>query len=87
MKIGVVRRGYSPTGGAERYLQRFGAAAAEAGHECVLFTGPEWPAGEWQGEIARVQGSLALGFCGGADQGGCAEKVRHVIQPRARLAM
>jgi len=65
MKIGVVRRGYSPTGGAERYLQRFSAAAAEAGHECVLFTGPEWPTGQWQGEIARVQGSLPSAFAAG----------------------
>jgi UDP-glucose:(heptosyl)LPS alpha-1,3-glucosyltransferase len=62
MKIGVVRRGYSATGGAERYLQRFAAAAGVAGHECVLFTGKEWPADEWRGELVRVHDASPLRF-------------------------
>lgn len=62
MKIGVVRRGYSATGGAERYLQRFAAAAADVGHECVLFTGRAWPVAEWQGELVRVDGSSPRSF-------------------------
>lgn len=43
MKIGLARRGYSATGGAEKYLHRLVAALESAGHECVLFAGPQWP--------------------------------------------
>lgn len=56
MKIGFVRRGYSPTGGAEAYLRRFAAEARAAGHECVLFTGDEWPQDAWPGERVRIAG-------------------------------
>ena len=38
MRIGVVRRGYSRTGGAEAYLRRFADGLFMAGHEVVLFT-------------------------------------------------
>lgn len=58
MKIGLVRRGYSASGGAESYLKRFASALREAGRECILFTSEEWPAEEWpHGGIARVRGS------------------------------
>ena len=43
MKIGLVRRGYSPTGGAENYLRRLGDALWAHGHKPVLFASPEWP--------------------------------------------
>ncbi len=54
MKIGLVRRGYSPTGGAEAYLRRFADSAEQAGHECVLFSG-EWPAKEWPRTLRKVK--------------------------------
>lgn len=44
MKIGLARRGFSSTGGAEKYLHRLIVALESAGHECVLFAGREWPA-------------------------------------------
>lgn len=44
MKIGLVRRGFSATGGAEKYLHRLTVALEEAGHEAVLFAGRDWPA-------------------------------------------
>ncbi|NNE91165.1 MAG: glycosyltransferase family 4 protein [Verrucomicrobiales bacterium] len=47
MKIGLVRRGYSATGGAEKYLLRFAAALEETGHEAVLFTDRKWPEDVW----------------------------------------
>lgn len=47
MKIGLVRRGYSATGGAERYLIRFAAGLEAQGHECVLFSDRPWPEEEW----------------------------------------
>ena len=43
MKIGLVRRGYSSTGGAENYLRRLAEALAATGHEPTLFAGTEWP--------------------------------------------
>ena len=46
MKIGVVRRGYSRTGGAEAYLRRFADGLFVAGHEVALFT-EAWPSDEW----------------------------------------
>ena len=52
MKIGLVRRGYARTGGAEIYLRRFAESAVAAGHECVLFTG-QWPRVAWP--FAHIQ--------------------------------
>ena len=43
MKIGLVRRGYSPTGGAEAYLLRLTGALVRAGHEVLLFSDRSWP--------------------------------------------
>ncbi|MCB1230217.1 MAG: glycosyltransferase family 4 protein [Verrucomicrobiae bacterium] len=53
MKIGLVRRGYSDTGGAERYLIRFAAGLEARGHECVLFSDRKWPSAAW-GEREQV---------------------------------
>ena len=47
MKIGLVRRGYSPTGGAENYLCRLADALEASGHEPVLFASPDWPRERW----------------------------------------
>lgn len=47
MKIGLVRRGFSPTGGAEAYLLRLARGLAEAGHEPWLITSVEWPHDCW----------------------------------------
>jgi UDP-glucose:(heptosyl)LPS alpha-1,3-glucosyltransferase len=65
MKIGLVRRGYSVSGGAERYLLRFAAALREAGHEGVLFASEEWPDGVWDGELIRVKGGGPRAFADG----------------------
>jgi UDP-glucose:(heptosyl)LPS alpha-1,3-glucosyltransferase len=62
MKIGLVRRGYSATGGAEAYLRRFAAAATDAGHQCVLYATPDWPKEEWPGPIERVNASSPTAF-------------------------
>ncbi|MEO0445922.1 MAG: glycosyltransferase family 4 protein [Verrucomicrobiota bacterium] len=42
-RIGLVRRGYSATGGAERYLMRFAHTATAQGLDCHLFTSDAWP--------------------------------------------
>lgn len=43
MNVGLVRRGYSKTGGAEAYLLRLAAALDAMGHEVTIFGSPEWP--------------------------------------------
>jgi len=43
MKLGLVRRGYSDTGGAEAYLLRLAVALSTRGHDLVLFSDTEWP--------------------------------------------
>ena len=62
MKIGLVRRGYSASGGAEAYLLRFAAAAHAAGHEPVLISGNDWPDGVWPHEHVVVAGKTPEGF-------------------------
>lgn len=41
--IALVRRGFSSTGGAEKFLSRFAAAAAATGRRLVLVTDRPWP--------------------------------------------
>ena len=48
MKIGLVRRGYSATGGAEKYLLRFADAVEAAGHSVILFCDKRWPESVWK---------------------------------------
>lgn len=62
MKLGLVRRGFSGTGGAETYLLRFAEAARQAGHDCVLFASGQWPEDAWQGESVRLPGKTPRGF-------------------------
>lgn len=49
MKIALIRRQFSATGGAELYVQRLLAALSEAGHETHLF------AEKWEGQAAGVR--------------------------------
>jgi len=54
LKIGFVRRGFSPSGGAEAYLRRLAQGILAAGHEVMLFTTATWPETEWPGKINRI---------------------------------
>jgi UDP-glucose:(heptosyl)LPS alpha-1,3-glucosyltransferase len=66
MKIGFVRRGYSPTGGAEAYLRRLATGVMAEGHAPVLIGSPEWPEEAWPGEfVVRVPGRSPLAFARG----------------------
>jgi UDP-glucose:(heptosyl)LPS alpha-1,3-glucosyltransferase len=47
MKIALVRRGFSRTGGAESYLKRLGRALTDAGHQARLYSTQDWPSVEW----------------------------------------
>ena len=63
LTIGIVRRGYSSSGGAETYLQRLAAGIVEAGHKVALFTAADWPPDGWTfGAVERVAGSSMIGF-------------------------
>src|SRR5436190_17261349 len=62
MKLGLVRRGYSGTGGAESYARRFAEMAAAAGHECVLFASSEWADAAWPGKKILVGGKTPRQF-------------------------
>src|SRR5271169_3268452 len=63
MKIGLVRRGFSHTGGAESYLKRLGRALVDGGHQATLYSTKDWPQAEWQyGKLVRVAASGARQF-------------------------
>jgi len=56
MKLLLCRKGWSPTGGSERYLQRFAKGLVEAGIETTLVADSRWPESEWTaGDIERVR--------------------------------
>jgi UDP-glucose:(heptosyl)LPS alpha-1,3-glucosyltransferase len=57
MKIGLVRRGHSSTGGAEAYLIRLAAALQALGHVPALVTTADWPDARWpNNQILRLGG-------------------------------
>src|SRR5256714_10217707 len=63
LNIALVRRGYSPSGGAEAYLKRLARGIVELGHEVQLITSENWPDNEWKfGSITRLRGSSPIRF-------------------------
>src|SRR4030095_15392272 len=63
LSIVFVRRGYSPTGGAEAYLKRLAGGVIEAGHDVQLVATNDWPAAEWPfGSITRLNAQSPIGF-------------------------
>ncbi len=61
-RIGLVRRGYSGTGGAERYLARFAATLKNRGYEPVLFTTEAWPEAQEFSEVIRFPDGSPTSF-------------------------
>src|ERR1043166_8436733 len=71
LRIAFVRRGYSPSGGAEAYLKRLGRGLVDRGHSVQLLAGEEWPQSEWPfGGLTHVRARSTIGF---ADE---VEKIR-----------
>lgn len=68
MRIGLVRRGYSASGGAEAYLFRFADAARAAGHHPILICGNEWPDDVWQHERVCIAGKTPEDFADRLDE-------------------
>src|SRR5262245_28344523 len=63
LRIALVRRGYSQTGGAEAYLKRLGHGIVAAGHNVQLVATDEWPEGQWPfGSIQRLSARTVIGF-------------------------
>ena len=63
LSIAFVRRGYSPSGGAETYLKRLAQGIVDLGHEAQLVTTEEWPSNEWpSGAITRLRSTSPIGF-------------------------
>ncbi|MEM1058899.1 MAG: glycosyltransferase family 4 protein [Verrucomicrobiota bacterium] len=52
MRIGLIRKRFSPTGGAERYLERLAGELQERGHEVLLICE------EWQGTGSNVPAAV-----------------------------
>ena len=61
MKIGLVRRGYSASGGAEKFLRRFADGVKLRGHEPVFFVDDSWIAKE-DAEVIHLDGSSPRAF-------------------------
>src|SRR5439155_298628 len=69
LTIGFVRRGYSPTGGAEAYLERLAQGVVEAGHDVHLITTKEWRQENWPvGTITRLGAKASIGFADELEQ-------------------
>src|SRR5712671_4335815 len=63
LSIVFVRRGYSPTGGAEAYLKRLAGGVIDAGHDVQLVATNDWPGAEWPfGSITRLNAKSPVGF-------------------------
>lgn len=63
LTIGFVRRGYSPSGGAESYLKRLALGVVKLGHEVHLFATNDWPRNEWPfGRITQIRAGSTIGF-------------------------
>ncbi|PWU11743.1 MAG: hypothetical protein C5B47_00465 [Verrucomicrobia bacterium] len=63
MRIALVRRGYSATGGAEAYLRRLANGLVQAGLEVVFYASTDWPKSAWDyGEIRRIAAKSPLAF-------------------------
>ena len=63
LTVAFVRRGYSPSGGAEAYLKRLARGIVDLGHQPQLIATEDWPANEWQfGSITRLKANSPIGF-------------------------
>ncbi|MGA7214434.1 MAG: glycosyltransferase family 4 protein [Terrimicrobiaceae bacterium] len=61
--IGLVRRGYSKSGGAEAYLLRLASGLHARGYRPTLYATNDWPEDHWPyGELVRLNASQPLEF-------------------------
>ena len=61
--IGLVRRGYSSSGGAEAYLLRLAAGLKARGYRPALYATSDWPEDRWPfGDLCRLDATQPLEF-------------------------
>ena len=66
MHILFARSGYSPTGGAERYLARLAGGLKQRNIRTTLLNDGSWPASEWPGDaITQIPSRTPLEFSNG----------------------
>src|SRR5215510_5333999 len=69
IRIAFVRRGYSPSGGAEAYLKRLADGLVSAGHEVQLVATNDWPQNQWRfGAIRHLGAKTVIGFADELEQ-------------------
>src|SRR5256884_7821270 len=69
LSIVFVRRGYSPTGGAEAYLKRLARGVMEAGHDLQVVATHDWPDNEWPfGSITHLRSKSPIEFASELEQ-------------------
>ena len=62
-KITLIRRAYSPSGGAEKYLLRLADGLTQHGWEPQLVTAADWPSDIWKwGNIQKIPGKSPMEF-------------------------
>jgi UDP-glucose:(heptosyl)LPS alpha-1,3-glucosyltransferase len=62
-EIGLVRRGYSATGGAEAYLLRLASGLYARGYRPTLYASKDWPEERWPfGTLVRLEASQPIEF-------------------------
>jgi UDP-glucose:(heptosyl)LPS alpha-1,3-glucosyltransferase len=63
LTIAFVRRGYSPSGGAEAYLKRLARGVVDLGYAAHLITTEDWPPDQWEfGEMTKLRAKSPIGF-------------------------
>ena len=81
LSIVFVRRGYSPTGGAEAYLKRLARGVIEAGHEVQLVATNDWPDSEWPfGSITHLRSKSPIEFATETGTNARPVSVRYPVQ-------
>src|SRR5690242_5962137 len=82
LNVAFVRRGYSPSGGAEAYLKRLAAGLADLGQPANLIATNDWPANEWPfGQVTRIGAESPIPF---ADE---LEKLRPGLRCNALMSL
>lgn len=82
LTIAFVRRGYSPSGGAEAYVKRLAKGIVDLGHGAQLVATGEWPENEWPfGSITRLRATSPIEF---ADE---LENIRSQIQCNVLMSL
>jgi len=82
LTVAFVRRGYSPSGGAEAYLKRLAHGIVDLGHQAQLIATDDWPPSEWTfGQITHMSAKSPIGF---ADE---LEKLRPQLRCDALMSL